>query len=261
MNLVDHLVVLAREAELRVENGYYENPPRVSHAKRSLRIAVRDCTTKNPLIAEIKYASPSQGQIRSFDCPTKIAEEMLDGGACAVSVLTVPDTFHGSIVNISDVSVGVDAPVLMKDIIVSPDQLRAGARAGADAVVLIAELFARGLAKATMSEMTAEAKKLGLEVLAEACSVESFVGLRKLEPDLYGINNRNLSSLRVNLETTEAVLSRKDGLGGLIVAESGIETSADVRRLRVAGADALLVGTSIMRAQNVREKVRELVEA
>jgi len=259
--MADHLLMLAREAEWRVENGYYENPPRVCHAKRSLQIAVRDCNTKNPVIAEIKYASPSQGRIRSVDSPTKIAEEMLDGGACALSVLTAPDSFQGAIVNVSDVSVRVDVPVLMKDIIVSPDQLRAGARAGADAVVLIAELFERGLAKTTMSEMTTEAKNLGLEVLAEACSAESFVGLKKVEPDLYGINNRDLSSLRINLETTEEILSRKNGLGGLVVAESGIETAADVRRLRAAGADAFLVGTSIMRAENVREKVRELVGA
>jgi len=237
----DHLMVLAREAEWRVKNGYYENPPRVYHPKRSLRIAVRDCNRKNPVIAEIKYASPSEGQIRSFDCPTRIAEEMLNGGACALSVLTAPDSFQGALVNLSDVAVRVDVPVLMKDIIV--------------------ELFERGLATTTMSEMTSEAKKFGLEVLAEACSAENFIGLKKLEPDLYGINNRDLSSLRVNLETTEEILSRKDGPGGLIVAESGIETSADVRRLRAAGADAFLVGTAIMKAENVKEKVRELVEA
>jgi indole-3-glycerol phosphate synthase len=257
----DHLLMLAREAEWRVENGYYENPPRVCHAKRSLRIAVRDCSTKNPVIAEIKYASPSEGQIRSLDCPTRIAEDMLDGGACALSILTAPDSFQGAIVNVSDVSVRVDVPILMKDIIVSPDQIRAGARAGADAVVLIAELFERGLAKTTMLEMANEAKKLGLEVLAEACSAENFIELKRLEPDLYGINNRDLSSLRVNLETTEEILSRKDGPTGLVVAESGIETSLDVRRLRAAGADAFLVGTAIMKAENVKEKVRELVEA
>jgi len=259
--MADHLLMLAREAKWRVKNGYYENPPRVYHPKRSLRIAVRDCNRKNPVIAEIKYASPSEGQIRSFDCPTRIAEEMLNGGACALSVLTAPDSFQGTLVNLSDVAVRVDVPVLMKDIIVSPDQIRAGAKAGADAVVLIAELFERDLTTTTMSEMTSEAKKFGLEVLAEACSAENFIGLRKLEPDLYGINNRDLSSLRVNLETTEEILSRKDGPGGLIVAESAIETSADVRRLRAAGADAFLVGTTIMKAENVKEKVRELVEA
>src|SRR5437867_3317621 len=113
--MADHLLMLAREAKWRVENGYYEDPPRVSHGKRSLRVAVRDCSTKNPVISEIKYASPSQGQIRSLDYPTRIAEEMLSGGACAISVLTAPDTFQGSIVSVSDVSVGVDAPVLMKD--------------------------------------------------------------------------------------------------------------------------------------------------
>ncbi|TMI38427.1 indole-3-glycerol-phosphate synthase [Candidatus Bathyarchaeota archaeon] len=259
--MVDHLMMLAREAERRVENGYYENPPRVSHPKRSLRTAVRDCSTKNPVIAELKYASPSEGQIRSFDCPTRVADEILDGGPCALSVLTAPDSFQGTLVNLSDVAVRVDVPVLMKDIIVSPEQIRAGARAGADAVVLIAELFERGLAKTTMLEMITEAKRLGLEVLAEACSAENFIELKMLEPDLYGINNRDLSSLRVNLETTEEILSRKDRPTGLIVAESGIETSLDVRRLRAAGADAFLVGTAIMKADNVKEKVRELVEA
>lgn len=186
---------------------------------------------------------------------------MIGGGACALSVLTAPESFHGAIENIADVSAKVDVPVLMKDIVVSPVQLRAGARAGADAVVLIAELFERGLAKTTMSELTREARKLGLEVLAEASSGESFAALRKLDPDLYGINNRDLSTLGVRLETTEEILSRNDRPAALIVAESGIETPVDLRRLRAVGADAFLVGSAIMKSENVQEKVRELVNA
>ena len=178
-----------------------------------------------------------------------------------MSVLTAPDSFQGAIENVVDVSAKVDVPVLMKDIVVSPVQVRAGARAGADAVVLIAELFERGLAKTTMSQMTREARKLGLEVLAEANSTENFAALRNYEPDLYGINNRDLSSLEVRLETTEEILSANERPAGLVVAESGIETSADLRRLRAAGADAFLVGSTIMKSNNVKEKVRELVEA
>jgi indole-3-glycerol phosphate synthase len=252
---------LANEAKGRIRKGYYDNPPHASHPRRSLRIALRECSTKNPVIAEIKYASPSQGRIRSSDPPTEIAGKMLDGGACALSILTAPDSFEGAIENIVDVSAKVDVPVLMKDIVVSPVQLRAGARAGSDAVVLIAELFERGLAKTTMSEMIREARKLGLEVLVEASSTENFAELRKFEPDLYGINNRDLSSLEVRLETTEEILSKRDRPPGLIVSESGIETSVDVRRLRAAGADAFLVGSAIMKSENVKEKVRELVDA
>src|SRR2546427_9889962 len=98
---------------------------------------------------------------------------MLDGGACDLSILTAPDSFQGALVNVSDVSVRVDVPVLMKDIIVSPEQIRAGARAGADAVVLIAELLERGVPKATMLEMITEATREGLEVLTEACWAET----------------------------------------------------------------------------------------
>jgi indole-3-glycerol phosphate synthase len=261
LDSIDHLKILANEAKQRIKNGYYDNPPQTSHPRRSLRIALRECRTKNPVIAEIKYASPSQGRIRSSDSPIEIAGEMLDGGACALSVLTAPDSFRGAIENIVDVSAKMDVPVLMKDILVSPVQLRAGAEAGADAVVLIAELFERGLARTTMTEMTRQARKLGLEVLAEASSTENFSALRKLEPDLYGINNRDLSSLEVRLETTEEILSTKDRPIGLIVSESGIETAVDLRRMRAAGADAFLVGSAIMRSENVKEKVRELVDA
>ncbi len=186
---------------------------------------------------------------------------MLAGGACALSVLTARDSFQGAIENIVEVSSEVDVPVLMKDIVVSPVQLRAGAKAGADAVVLIAELFESGLVRTPMSAMTREARDLGLEVLAEAGSTENFDALGKYEPDLYGINNRDLSSLEVRLETTEEILSAKDRPAGLIVAESGIETSIDLRRLRAAGADAFLVGSAIMKSENVKEKVRELVDA
>ncbi len=186
---------------------------------------------------------------------------MVGGGACALSVLTDPESFRGGLNVLSEVSEQVDVPVIMKDIIVSLRQLKAGASAGADAVVLISELFSKELTEMKLDETIGEAKRLGLEVLVEANGALEFEKMRTHKPDLYGINNRNLLTFEVDLDTTERILSKTKRLDRPVVSESGIESPLDIRRLKSAGAQAFLVGTSIMKAANVESKVRELVNA
>jgi len=149
----------------------------------------------------------------------------------------------------------------MKDIVVSPKQLQAGARAGASGVVLISEVFSRKFSNIGLDTMILEANRLGLVVLAEANSVREFENLRRFQPDLYGINNRNLSTFKLDLSTTESILTENVDLDGLVVSESGIESPQDIRRLKAAGAEAFLVGTSVMKSPNIEGKVRELVNA
>jgi indole-3-glycerol phosphate synthase len=254
------LARLSHQAKKRVGSGYYDTDHSVKPHRQSLVRAIVE-TEKTPIIAEIKFASPSLGKIREVDRPLKIAKAMLAGGASALSILTDPDGFHGGLDFLSDIAEEVTAPLIMKDIIVSPQQLRTAALSGADAVVLISELFGRGLADFAIDESVDLAKKLGLEVLVESHGHSEFTQTRALKPDLYGINNRNLSNFEVDIATTERILRDEQPVEGPVVSESGIESVDDVRRLKAAGAQAFLIGTSIMRAQNIEEKVREFVSA
>ena len=258
--LPDYLADLATKAHARVRQGYYETRSYASRTPRSLSEAIIECS-HTPVITEVKYASPSLGGIRESGSPVEIAEAMVKGGACALSVLTASDGFNGKLENLRQVAHGLRVPVLMKDIIVSPRQLKAGSDHGADAVVLISELFTRGLGEISLDEMVEEASKLGLETLVEANTSSEFASLSKHEVDLYGINNRDLSTFKVELSRTEEILSNTIRPDRPIVSESGIASGEDVRRLRRAGAEAFLVGTSVMRASNIEEKVRELVAA
>lgn len=221
---------------------------------------IRECET-TPIITEIKFESPSAGKIREIESSLSIAEAMVDGGACAISVLTDPENFAGSLENLALVSGKVPVPVVMKDIIVSPRQLQAAARAGASAVVLISEVFTRGFSEVPLDSLISEAQRLKLEVLVEANSGEEFAIVRKYRPNIYGINNRNLSTLQVDLSTTETILAKNPNLDRPVISESGIEAPKDIRRLKPAGVTAFLIGTSIMKSHDVESKVRELVNA
>ncbi len=240
--------------------GYYDTDKVFRRTHQSLVRAIRH-SHRTPIITEIKYASPSSGKIRNFQSPPRIAKAMLNGGACALSILTDPESFRGGLNVLSEVAEAVSVPILMKDIVVSPRQIRAGARLGADAVVLISELFSRGLAETELDETIEEARKLGLEALLEANGALEFEKMRNHKPDLYGINNRNLLTFQVDLDTTERILSKTKPLDRSVVSESGIESAADIRRLKMAGAQAFLVGSSIMKTADIVSKVRELANA
>jgi len=258
--MVDHLPELAAKARARVKRGYYDNVRPADTSPRSLVKAIQK-TKRIPVITEIKYASPSAGKIRESGNPLQIAKAMLSGGACAISVLTDPENFDGNLETLVTISRDTEALTIMKDIVVSLKQLRAGKRAGASAVVLISEIFSRKLSNVGLDSMVLEANRLGLEVLLEANSIGEFENLRRFRPDLYGINNRNLSTFQLDLSTTEKILAENAGLDRPIVSESGIESPNDIRRLKAVGAEAFLVGTSIMKSPDIEGKVRELVNA
>src|SRR6266446_1008296 len=258
--MVDYIAGLALKAGARVGRGYYNNVRRGEHSGKGLAETIRK-VEGTPVITEVKFASPSAGKIREHGDPLRIARAMLKGGACGISVLTDPEDFQGHLDTLAILSREVNVPLVMKDIIVSPVQVQAAARAGASAVVLISELFSRGLAEGPLDKLVREARKLGLEVLLEANSPEKFRKLPEHRPDLYGINNRNLSTFQLDLSTTERVLAMNGHVDRPVVSESGIENRGDIVRLKNAGASAFLVGTSIMKSPDVESKVRELVNA
>jgi len=258
--MVDYVADLAAKAEARVGRGYYDNVQAGKRFSKGLVETIQKLES-TPLITEIKFASPSAGKIREIEDPLQIAMKMLKGGACAISVVTDPDDFQGNLQTVANLSRVVDAPLIMKDIIVSPVQVQAAARAGARAVVLISELFSRRLTDEPLDRLIREAGRLGIEVLLEANSPPEFRKLPEHRPDLYGINNRNLSTFSLDLSTTERVLAMNGHLDRPVVSESGIDHPRDIVRLKKAGANAFLVGTSIMKALDVESKVRELVNA
>lgn len=209
------------------------------------------------IISEIKFASPSQGPIADGD-PASIATAMEEAGARAISVLTQPYMFGGSVENLAAARRAVNVPLLMKDIIIDKEQIDAGASAGADCVLLIQAVFDGGHAKG-MEELLEHGHKRGLDVLLEVHTRREMESAIRTNADVIGINSRDLDTLDIN---DDAFCEVARGLepGRPLVAESGIREPGDVRRLRACGADALLVGTSVM-SGDIRDGVARLVGA
>ena len=256
----DFLDVLAQSAKATINIGYYEALEATAPSHVSLKRAIRE--TKNAaVITEIKAASPSAGTIRKNVNAGRIAESMQKGGAVGLSVLTEPKHFNGSLRSLVEARKAVALPILMKDIVLSPVQVEAASKAGADAVLLIEALFERGYCEFGIEEMIARAHSEGLEVLLEAHTAEEFRSAVRTHADLVGINNRNLATLSVDLEVTKRILERNGAEGKIVVSESGINTPADLRFLRGCGAHAFLIGSAVMLADDVEKKVKEFVQA
>jgi indole-3-glycerol phosphate synthase len=258
--MVDFLDLLARDAKETVSKGYYEAPIQTTTSRISLRKAIMDSKTV-PIIAEIKTASPSAGIIRENLEVKKIAKAMEKGGAVGISVLVEPNHFKGSINSLAEARKAVKLPILMKDIVISPVQVEAASKVGANAVLLIQALFDRGHCECGIKEMITEAHSRNLEVLLETHNEDEFHSAVDSDADLIGINNRDLRTLKVDLDTTRRILKNNDAKSKIIVSESGINTLADLRFLRACGAHAFLIGSAIMIAGNVEEKVKEFVRS
>jgi len=256
----DFLDALAQDAKTTIEAGYYEHLTEAPTEHLSLRSAIQR-SQHAPLIAEIKGASPSAGVIRHDFSAGKVALAMAKGGAVGISVLTEPKHFSGMLANLTKVRAAVELPVLMKDIIVSPRQLEAAARTGANAVLLIQALFDRGYGEFGVQEMIEAAHSRRLEVLLEAHDEDEFRRALTSDADLMGVNNRNLATLEVDLDVTKHVMENAPVGDRIVVSESGIRTVADILFLRKCGAKAFLVGSAIMSAKDIEEKVREFAFA
>jgi indole-3-glycerol phosphate synthase len=243
-----------------IDEGAYETKQSFTHDAISIRKAVSSCPHA-PLITEVKFSSPSQGKIRSKTLPAEVATAMVDAGAIGLSVLTQPHLFDGSIEYLVAIRKSVSVPLLMKDITVSTVQIDAGKKAGADCILLIKAVFDRDLAEESMEKLVEHAAKKGLQVLVEVHTEDEFAEVLKAKYALVGINNRDLDNLQVDMTTTERLI-KKHGKGkSLIISESGISRPADIQYLRKAGADAFLVGTSIMETGDIGAKVAELYGA
>jgi indole-3-glycerol phosphate synthase len=258
--MADFLDTLAQSARATIDSGYYETLNEPVTSSISLKKAILEAENA-PVITEIKAASPSAGTIREHIQASSVAKSMEKGGAVGISVLTEPKHFNGSLHSLAEARRTVKLPILMKDIILSPVQLNAASKAGANVALLIEALFDRGYCECSIHEMIARAHSAGLEVLLEAHTADEFRSAVRTHADLVGINNRNLATLKVDLNVTKAILERNRAEGKVVISESGINTATDLRFLRECGAQAFLIGSAVMLADNVEAKVREFVSA
>jgi indole-3-glycerol phosphate synthase len=209
------------------------------------------------ILAEVKHRSPSAGILVEPFQPVAIARTYESGGADAVSCLTDGPFFGGSLDDLRAVRAAVALPVLRKDFVLEAVQVYESRAAGADAVLLIAE----ALEAAAMEDLARLAADLGMDVLAEAHSADQLPKAIACGALLVGINNRDLATFQVRLETTETLAAEVKRAGRILVAESGIKTAADVRRLLAAGADAILVGEGLLRSGDVAARLAEFRRA
>ncbi|MFA6187028.1 MAG: indole-3-glycerol phosphate synthase TrpC [Phycisphaerae bacterium] len=222
-------------------------------------------TKKNPrginVIAEVKKASPSAGLIRPDFDPVQIAKIYEKCGADAISVLTDEKYFQGKLEYLTAVKNSVSVPVLRKDFIIDEYQIYEARAAGADAILLIAEAFAPTDGK--IVDLMICAAECTLSVLLEVHSAESLLRVRSLidfpkaHYSVIGINNRNLATMQVDINTTVRLAELAGDVRGL-VAESGIKTKADVEKIKKSGATAILIGETLCKSQSIEEKFKEL---
>ncbi|NGO38970.1 indole-3-glycerol phosphate synthase TrpC [Limisphaera ngatamarikiensis] len=213
------------------------------------------------LIAEVKKASPSAGVIRPDFDPVAVARTYEMGGAACLSVLTDEPFFQGHLEYLRRVRAAVRLPLLRKDFILDERQLLESVEWGADAVLLIVAI----LPQPRLQSLHDLAVRAGLSVLVEVHDETELERALALKPRLLGVNNRDLRTFQVDLGTTERLARRLQQLcpdprrRPLLVAESGIHSRQDVERVRAAGADAILVGESLMRSADLPGRIRELM--
>jgi indole-3-glycerol phosphate synthase len=224
-----------------------------SDAPRGFRAAL--ASGERPrVVAELKRRSPSKGEIRPGFDPLGCAKSYTDGGAAALSVLTDERWFGGRLEYLALVRGAVPLPLLRKDFLIDAYQVDEARAAGADAVLLIARALDRGV----LRELRLRAAALGMDALVEVHDEAEADAALAAGADLVGINNRDLATFDTDLSVSERLAPRLAAAGAVVVAESGIFTYDDVRRLEAAGAHAVLVGEALMREPDVGHALRRL---
>jgi len=239
--LVPRAEIIARGADAPATRGF------------ALAMHERIATGDAAVIAEIKKASPSRGVIRADFNPADIAVSYEFGGATCLSVLTDVDFFQGADAYLQQAREACTLPVLRKDFTIDPYQVHEARVLGADCILLIVAALEDG----QLVDLSGLAMELGMDVLVEVHDIDELERALQVPVPLVGINNRNLRSFEVSLQTT---LDLKDAVprDRLLVTESGIVVADDVERMRAAGIDAFLVGEAFMRAPEPGEALRQL---
>ncbi len=258
-DILDKIVAVKRE---EVAAAMVRKPMDVMRADAESRVLTRDfegamraklAAGQAAVIAEIKKASPSKGVLRADFIPADIAQSYAEHGAACLSVLTDKQFFQGSVDFLKQARASCDLPVLRKDFMVDPYQIYEARAMGADAILLIAAC----LDDAQMADMEAVAHRLDMAVLVEVHDRAELDRALKLKTRLVGVNNRNLKTFEVSLQTTLDLLPHVPA-DRLLVTESGILSADDVKRMREAHVNAFLVGEAFMRADEPGEALAKL---
>lgn len=258
-DILEKIVAVKRQ---EVAAALKQKPLAVVRADAESRVLTRDFegamrakigAGQAAVIAEIKKASPSKGVLRVDFIPADIAQSYAEFGAACLSVLTDKQFFQGSVDYLKQARASCNLPVLRKDFMIDAYQVYEARAMGADAILLIAAC----LDDAQMAEMEAVARSLDMAVLVEVHDRAELERALKLKTRLVGINNRNLKTFEVSLQTTLDMLPDVPA-DRLLVTESGIQTPEDVRRMREAKVNAFLVGEAFMRSSEPGEALAKL---
>ena len=249
---------LTQNSQLAIKDGVYDIEDKIPKSKMDIIQNIRK-NKHASLITEVKFSSPSLGKIRKISDPAMIAKLMVQGGAVGLSVLTQPHLFNGSPEYFQKIRKAVHVPLLMKDVIVDKIQIDAAEKIGADIILLIQSIFDKKLV-ADIEEFISYAHKKELMVLLESHTKKEFINSTQTKADLLGINNRNLDTLEIDLDATRKIL-RDRNEKRIILSESGIKSANDIRFLHKCGADAFLVGSSILKSKDIKVHVKRLVLA
>jgi indole-3-glycerol phosphate synthase len=253
--ILDRIVAARREwiARLKDSGAAARLPELVAAAPQARDFRAALTRPGVALIAECKQRSPSGGVLQTNYDPAGLARRYAAGGAAAISVLTEPEFFGGDFDHLQAVRAAVEVPVLCKDFLLEPVQLQAARAAGADAVLLIVAL----LDDEALMVLHRQARSLGMQALVEAHEEAELDRALRLGATLIGINNRDLTSMRSDKETTARLRARVPA-ERLVISESGIDSAADIDELARLGVNAALVGESLLRAPDLEAKLREL---
>jgi indole-3-glycerol phosphate synthase len=251
--ILDRKVKEIDERKASVPQRRFEEAVKLVTPARDMLGALRRDANTVALIAEVKHASPSKGVLIMPFEPVALGRTYAKYGAAAISVLTDEPFFQGSLDDMRNVRNAVEVPVLRKDFIIDPYQVYEGRAAGADAILLIVA----ALEDAQLADLHALATELGMTALVEVHNENELARALRINPPLIGINNRNLKTFKVSLDTTRR-LAQQVPKSVTLVAESGIKDSPDVREMGKAGAHAVLVGEALIQAHERSRMVKRM---
>lgn len=249
--ILDYKKIKIEEDKKRVPSD--ELFRQIDQANKPINVSERLLSEEMGIIAEVKKASPSKGLIKKDFDPLEIALEYEKNNAAAISVLTEDKFFQGKNEYLQKIKKAVTIPVLRKDFIIDPYQIIESRALRADIILLIAAI----LTEKEIIEFSRIAKDLDLQILMEIHEESEIERVLKGEPDIIGINNRDLRSFYTDIKNTEALIKLLPK-NKTIISESGIDTKEDMNYLKNIGVKGVLIGESLMRADSITEKMQEL---
>lgn len=256
LNVLDQIIEGVQEdlAERKKRVGLNELMVKISSVKPAIDVLPSLQSSKLSVIAEVKRSSPSKGALAKISDPAELALRYQAGGATAVSVLTEGRKFGGSLADLDAVRSAINIPILRKDFMVDDYQFFESRAHGADIVLLIVA----ALSDLQLSEFYAIAKSLGMQVLVETHTLEEVERALSLDPEIIGVNARDLTTLKIDLGAFDK-LAKSIPAGKIKVAESGISSVAEVISYRNSGAEAILVGEALVKDGDPAQMIQNFI--